>query len=164
MHTATPSPAPRQDRLLRELIHDPYHAKKKPTEPTVCAECGAVYHDGRWQWREAPPGAHREFCPACQRVHDHCPAGFLTLQGGFLAAHRDEILGLLHNIEESHKAEHALKRLIALEDQADGSLLATFTDPGLARATGEALHSAYQGELDFAYQEDEYLLRVFWRR
>jgi hypothetical protein len=154
----------RQDRLLRELVHDPYHSKKKLTEPTVCPECGAIYRGGRWQWGEAPAGAHKEICPACHRFKDHCPAGFLTLSGDFLAGHKDEILHIIRNVEQREKAEHALKRLMAMEDQADGSVLATFTDPQLARAAGEAVHSAYQGDLDFTYQENEFLLRVAWSR
>lgn len=158
------SPTPRHDRLIQERIHDPYHLGKKPSEPTVCAECGAIYHAGRWQWLATPPGAHHDHCPACQRMRDHCPAGFLTLDGPFLAEHREEILGLVHNIEQNQKHQHALKRLMAQEEQADGRLLLTFTDPDLARAVGEAVHNAYQGELDFAYQENEYLLRVHWHR
>jgi hypothetical protein len=159
-----PSHEGRQDRLIRELVHDPYHSKKKLAEPTVCSECGAVYHAGRWQWSEAPAGAHRELCPACHRIQDHCPAGFLTLSGEFLAGHKDEILHLIRHVEQNQKAEHPLQRLMSVDEQADGSLLATFTDPQLARAAGEAVHRAYQGDLDFTYQENEFLLRVAWSR
>jgi hypothetical protein len=165
-HTQPPnsSHGDRQDRLIRERVHDPYHAKKKLAEPTICPECGAVYHAGRWQWGEASAGAHHELCPACQRVHDHCPAGFLNLSGDFLAGHRDEILNLVRHVEQNQKNEHPLQRLMAMEEQPDGSLVATFTDPQLARAAGEAVHRAYQGDLEFAYQENEFLLRVAWRR
>jgi len=38
------------------------------------------------------------------------------------------------------------------------------SDPHLARDVGEALHSAYQGDLDYHYQEGEFLLRVSWQR
>ena len=154
----------RQDRLIRELVHDPYHSKKKMTEPTQCPDCQAIYHEGRWRWGAAPADAESELCPACQRVRDHCPAGFLTLSGEFLAGHKDEILHLIRHVEQREKAEHALRRLMAFEEQADGSVLATFTDPQLARAAGEAVYRAYRGDLDFTYQENEYLLRVAWRR
>lgn len=154
----------RHDRLLQELVHDPYHSKKKLTEPTACPECGAIYHGGRWHWGEAPAGAAAELCPACHRIQDQCPAGFLTLGGEFLAAHKEDILNLVRNVEEKQKAQHALKRLMAIEDQADGGVAITFTDPELARAAGEAIHSAYKGELDFTYQESEFLLRVSWSR
>jgi NMD protein affecting ribosome stability and mRNA decay len=156
-------PEERHDRLLRELGHDPYHAKKKLSEPTVCPHCGAIFHAGRWQWAEPPAAAHRELCPACRRVEDQCPAGFLTLGGEFFAGHKADILNLVHNVEQREKAEHALKRIMSVEEQ-DGDVMITFTDPQLARAAGEAVQAAYKGELDFAYQENEFLLRVSWHR
>jgi hypothetical protein len=33
-----------QDHIL-----DPYQARQKLHEGTVCPQCGAVYHDGRWR-------------------------------------------------------------------------------------------------------------------
>lgn len=165
-HTQAPNPhhEDRRDRLLRELIHDPYHAKKKLREPTVCPACGALWHAGRWQWGAAPAGADHALCPACHRALDRCPAGFLSLEGDFLEGHRDEILNLIRHVEQAERAGHPLKRLLAVEEPAPGVLHATFTDPDLARAAGEAVHHAYQGELVFGYQENEFLLRVAWRR
>jgi len=153
-----------QRHNLQELEHDPYHSKKKLTEPTVCPDCGAVYHTGRWQWGVAAAAAQSTLCQACQRLKDHCPAGFLTLSGAFLAEHREELRRRLHKVVEHAKAEHPLQRLMALQEAADGSLQATFTAPNLARAVGEALQDAYQGDLDFDYQAGEYLLRVRWQR
>ena len=153
-----------QIRNLRELEHDPYHARKKLGEPTACPDCGAIYQGGRWQWGQATAGAEQHRCPACQRIRDRCPAGLLTISGDFLAEHREEINHLIRNVEQREKSEHALKRIVDMEEQADGALLVTFTDPHLARAIGEALHSAYKGDLDFHYQEGEFLLRVSWRR
>jgi len=153
-----------QIRNIQELVHDPYFSKRKLPEPSSCPECGAVYHAGRWLWGTSSPDAHLSLCPACQRIKDHCPAGFLTLSGEFLSDHREEILQLLKNLEQYEKAEHPLKRLICMEHQSDGSLEATFTDPHLARAMGEAVRHAYKGQLDYDYQAGEYLLRVKWTR
>jgi len=50
-----------------------------------------------------------------------------------------------------------------IEDQDDGILITT-TDIHLARGIGEALHHAYQGELEYHYNEQENLLRVVWAR
>jgi hypothetical protein len=40
----------------------------------------------------------------------------------------------------------------------------TTTDIHLARGIGEALHHAYQGELEYHYHEKDNLLRVVWTR
>ena len=153
----------RRDRLLRELDHDPYHSKLKLKEPSVCGECGAVFHKGRWSWGGAPEGAHEILGPACQRIKDRVPAAFLTLRGEFFAAHSEEIGNLIQNYIERESAEHPLKRLMASEDQDDG-IAFSFTDAHLARGIGEALHNAYEGELDYEYTKEDIMLRVTWSR
>jgi NMD protein affecting ribosome stability and mRNA decay len=153
----------RRDRLVQDERHDAYKAKHKLPEPTVCPDCGAVFHEGRWQWRDRPAGAHEERCPACHRIHDAYPAGFVTAGGPFFSAHREELLHLVKNEEARAKAEHPLKRIMNVEDQDDGILITT-TDIHLARGIGEALHHAYQGELEYHYNERENLLRVVWQR
>jgi hypothetical protein len=155
----------RQDRLIKEDVHDPYMTRRSPREPTVCTGCGVVFSDGRWQWLAAvPEGAYQELCPACQRVRDKVPAGFLVLSGAFLAAHREELLGLVHNKVEQQKAQHPMKRLMDVEAQEDGSLQLTFTDVHLPRGVGEALQRAYEGELDIHYTDEAGFVRVYWRR
>lgn len=152
---------PRRDNLFQERVHDAYKTKGKLPEPTVCPQCNAVFHEGRWQWRQAPAEAHRQTCPACHRLHDHYPAGFVTLQGEFFHAHHDEIMHLVHNVEKRERAEHPLERIMAVEEK-DGATLVTTTDIHLARGIGEALHHAYQGELQYHYNPEENLLRVSW--
>jgi hypothetical protein len=44
----------RRDQLVQEAEHDAYKSKGKLPEPTVCPDCGAVYHAGHWQWLEKP--------------------------------------------------------------------------------------------------------------
>ncbi|NIP74092.1 MAG: ATPase [Gammaproteobacteria bacterium] len=153
----------RQDRRIREMDHDPYHSKLKLSGPAVCSQCGVVFADGRWQWGE-PGHEYREVvCPACQRVRDRVPAGFLTLKGAFLGRHRDEIENLVRNVEEREKAHHPMKRIMGFDEQ-DGALVVTFTEPRLARGAGEAVEDAFEGELAIQYSEDEFLLRVYWTR
>jgi hypothetical protein len=155
----------RQDRLLKERVHDPYMARRKPTEPTVCPECGVVFRGGRWQWvREAPEHPNEELCPACQRIRDRIPAGFLTLSGAFFDGHRDEIMRLIHNKEEEQKRQHPMKRLMFIEEQKDGSAVITFTDVHLPRDVGEAIEHAYEGELEIQYTEEAGIVRVYWQR
>ena len=153
----------RRDRLLQEAVHDTYKTKGKLPEPALCPDCGAVFQDGRWQWLEKPKQAHQARCPACHRMHDNFPAGFVMLSGDFLAAHEAEILSVVRNHEAREKAEHPLQRVMNIEKSPDGWLVTT-TDIHLARGIGDALHHAYHGELEFHYNPQQNLLRVNWRR
>lgn len=152
----------RRDRLLQEQVHDAYKSKGKLPEPTVCPQCSAVYHEGRWRWLEIPAKAHQEMCPACHRMNDHYPAGFITLEGPYFLAHSDEIMRLVHNHEQYERVEHPLKRIMAIEKHQD-SMVVTTTDIHLARDIGEAVQRAYQGRLEFHYNPEENLLRVYWK-
>jgi hypothetical protein len=156
----------RRDRFIKEQVHDPYMAREKLPEPTACPECRAVYQDGRWEWPstaiEAGP-AHEQLCPACQRVRDHMPAGYLNLAGEFFKAHRGEILNLVHNKVRTEESEHPMKRLMNVEDNEDG-VVVTFTDTHLPRGAGTAIKNAYDGELDIHYSDDASIVRAYWTR
>lgn len=158
-------PPRRMDRRIAEHVHDPYKTRLKLPEPTVCPDCGAVYHEGRWRWPSAPPpdDAHRETCQACHRIHDKYPAGWVTMAGDFARAHRDEIIHLARHNEEAEKAEHPLHRIMDISE-ADGGLEITTTDIHLPRRIGEALRHAFHGALEFHYDEETYRLRVHWTR
>lgn len=155
--------APRKDRLIREEVHDPYKARLKLAEPSVCSQCGAVFQKGRWAWTSPPSGAQEALCQACRRINDGYPAGEVTLSGRFLRQHRQEIMNLARNQEEQEKSERPLHRIMAIEDGQEGVLIKT-TDIHLPRRIGQAVHSAYEGELDYRYNEDTYFIRVSWRR
>ncbi len=164
--TANPGPAagPRRwGRAQTRSITDPYKQMKKPHEPTVCPQCGAVYHEGHWQWIERPAAAHEALCSACHRINDEFPAGEVTVHGSFLAGHRDEILHIVRRQEEIENAEHPLNRIMKIDDAGD-RIVVTTTEIHLPRRIGEALKSAFDGELDFNYDEDGYFLRVDWHR
>lgn len=166
MPHATPSPGyrpVRHDELRQEYEHDAYRSQQKPEEPAVCPDCGAVCHEGRWQWLARPEGAHEVVCPACLRIRDRFPAGFADIGGEFFRSHRDELIHLIRHHEAKAKGEHALVRIMDIEDTDDG-ILVTTTDIRLARDIGDALHRAYSGELEYHYNEGEKLLRVHWRR
>ena len=153
----------RRDRLPMETVMDSYKAKGKLSEPTVCPDCGAVYQAGRWQWLAAPKDAHQTTCPACHRVRDHFPAGYVDVGGEYFAKHEQEIMQLIKHREAKEKAEHPLQRIMAIEKTKQGAMVTT-TDIHLARGIGEALHSAYQGELEFHFNSDQNRLRVNWSR
>ena len=154
----------RGDRLIKERIHDPYMARTKLPEPSLCPDCKAVFGSGRWQWiTELPTEANEQLCPACRRIRDRVPAGFLTLGGSFFKEHREEIVNLIHNKVDSEKRQHPMKRIMAMEDQED-KLVITFTDIHLPRGVGEAIERAYEGSLDLHYEPEASIVRVTWER
>jgi len=153
----------RRDELRDELVHDSYRSAVKLPEPTRCPQCGAVYHGGRWQWGMAAEDAHEHICPACRRERDRYPAGYVRLEGDFFAQHRDDVLRLARHRETQEKGNHALERIMAIED-TDAGVLITTTGLHLARDIGEAVHAAYKGELDYHYNKEQNLLRVNWQR
>jgi hypothetical protein len=166
MKAKTPPPGfrrVRRDKLIQEHVHDSYRSRGKPRESTACPQCGALFHDGRWQWLPQPAQVHSETCPACHRIHDQYPAGYVTITGDFPRTHRDEVLHLVRNVETRKRAEHPLQRLMGVLDQ-DGIVTVTTTDVHLARGIGEALHHAYRGKLQFHYNPEQNLLRVHWER
>ena len=79
--TGNPAGRPaRHDRLLEDERHDPYRDTGKLAEPTACPECSACYREGRWTWHAAPSDAAKALCPACRRIRDDYPGGYLTLE------------------------------------------------------------------------------------
>ena len=154
----------RREQLADDPRHDSYKARGKLPDPTRCPECRALFQKGRWTWNGAPAGTvHEQLCPACQRVRDGYPAGYVSLGGAYLSSHRDEILNLVRNCEASEKAAHPLQRIIAIKD-ADGGVLVTTTDAHLARRIAEHVHDACKGTLALQYSREENLIRATWTR
>jgi hypothetical protein len=151
------------ERPLIEQDLDAYRMPAKLAEPTVCPDCSAVFHKGRWQWLEAPANANQETCPACKRIHDNFPAGYITLEGPYFDTHSEEILRTVQNHEQHERLEHPLKRIIATKRQGDTTVITT-TDIHLARGIAEAVKHAFQGEPELHYNPGENLLRAYWMR
>ncbi len=148
-------------RAQQDHILDPYQVQHKPTEPTVCSGCGAVYHRGRWHWGPAPQDAARGHCPACRRTADALPAGIVKLHGEIALARKDQIVGLARNEEKVEKSEHPLNRIMAINTVEDGIEIFT-TDIHLPRRLGEAVKRAFHGELDLHFDQAGYFVRVDW--
>lgn len=155
---------PRTDRRLPDHESDTYGLGGKLPDPTACPSCGAMYRDGRWTWGAPPADASQTACPACRRIADDYPAGVVVADGEFAALHRREIVGLARNLEEREKRNHPLKRILRVSEPEGGPIEIATTDTHLARGIGDALHHAYQGDLDYRYTDKENLLRVYWRR
>lgn len=164
----TPSPPKvfrpgRHLEMFDDTVSDPYARRGKLSEPAACSECGAVFHQGRWQWLPPPPNAAAVRCAACLRILENMPAGYVELVGSFARDHRVELLELVRNLEAREKAEHPLQRIMSIDERDDGVTIST-TDIHLARGIGEALQHAYKGTLDHHFAPDDYLLRVRWQR
>jgi NMD protein affecting ribosome stability and mRNA decay len=158
--------AARQPRRPRRIHEEtPGQAPGKLPEIAGCPDCGASYRNGRWTWKKAPAGSYEHVCPACERVAADYPAGVLHVDGGFAAAHREELVALVRNIEERERAEHPLNRIMTVADESTGFAV-TVTDGKLAQTFGRALQSAYQGRLEHptTTSDTENLVRVRWTR
>jgi len=155
----------RSGRAQQPERDDPYGWAGKPGAPSVCPQCHAVYHDGRWTW-DAPPseGAANLLCQACQRIRDDYPAGAVTLAGMFVAEHMDDLILLVHAQAEAEGKEHPLNRIMAITPTRPDRLEITTTDVHLPRRIGKALEKAYDGTLEERFAADEYYIRVSWRR
>ncbi len=154
----------RKDRLIHEHIHDPYKIRGKLLDRTVCPECRALFHEGRWQWTESwPVDAHQQLCQACHRIKDGYPAGVVNISGDFAQAHRDEIVHMVKHLGEEEKRQHPLHRIMAIERHPE-RLVITTTDIHLPHHIGHALHDAFDGELDYRYEKETYFIRVNWKR
>jgi hypothetical protein len=145
-----------QDHIL-----DPYQPRQKLHEGTACPQCGAVYHDGRWQWVARTPHGSEALCAACRRINDNFPAGVVTLHGDFAKEHKGELIHLARHQEEAEKEEHALNRIISIKEDGGGIVINT-TDIHLPRRIGEAVKRAFHGKIEVSFEEDGYFVRVDW--
>ena len=153
----------RSDRPVQAYPPGSEKSQGKLREPTVCPQCGAVFHKGRWTWKAKPIRAQETLCPACQRINHQSPQGLLTVSGPFAIEHQQEILSVIRHEEARAKAEHPLSRIISVEEKGNGMMIAT-TDTHLPRRIGEALRHAYQGEFSLHYNDDTQFARVTWTR
>ncbi|MFQ5584391.1 MAG: BCAM0308 family protein [Calditrichia bacterium] len=153
----------RKDRLIKNKRGDAYRESTKLPEPTVCIKCGALFSDGRWTWKEVPQNSNQSICPACRRIEDDYPAGFITVGGKFFKDHQKDVLGLIHNIEKQEKTKRPLERIMNINSE-NNHLLITTTGVHIARRIGEALSRSFKGELEFQYADGEKIIRVNWSR
>jgi len=153
----------RHEQLLQERVHDAYRRGAKLPEPARCRGCGAVYRRGRWTWGAAGEGARPVRCPACARIREGMPAGYLSLSGAYLEANRDDIVRRLRRCEKAESRSHPLQRIMQVARE-DGGMIVTTTDSHLARRLGEALVKSFKGDAEYRYGREDNLLRVTWRR
>lgn len=149
---------------LQERVHDTYRARGKDKGPARCSDCGATYVNGHWRWQGVmPPAPATTVCPACRRVKDRYPAGEVVVSGSFVAAHGDEIEGLIRNTADKEASVHPLHRIMRLA-RRKGTITATTTDVHLPHRIGHALKDAFGGALTTHYDDAGYYARVTWER
>ncbi len=164
------SPASRKN-VDRET--DPYIPRKGASAVGICPKCRAIYRNKRWVIDEKEyaartrKGAAEEVvwarCPACRKIEHGFPAGVVTLSGGYLRDHRDDILNLIRNEEKRAMGINPLERIIRMEDRG-GTLEIATTNEKLAQRIGREVRKACRGTVEYKRSEDAKLLRVTWAR
>ena len=149
---------------------DPYQPAEGQ-EASLCSTCRAVYQNKRWFFDEklaaklAGTDKVKEVtCPTCRKIKDHYPEGILTLSGGFLKEHKDEIVTLLKNEAERVAGRSVADRIVSMTEEGKDRLVVETTTEKLAQHLGRAIYRAYKGELDFRWSEMNKFVRVYWSR
>jgi len=154
----------RRDKGIKQRRHDVYKHRGKLSEGTICTTCGVVFAKGRWVWDYDGETSKQITCPACQRIRDGYPAGFIELSGTFFKENEEEILNLARNIEALQKAEHPMQRIIRIRETRDSTTMIETTEVNLARRIGDSISRAYQGEYSFQYADNYNRIRIQWVR
>lgn len=150
-----------------------HRTARAPSEPILCAGCGAIYANRRWSRslnarvradaRGGGPIAVR-ICPACRRARSGMPHGFVHIDGEFVRRHRDEILRLLHNEVDRAAEDNPLGQVLDWGDDGTGGLLVTTTTEHLAIRLGRALEKAFDGKVLYGFSHENKLAHVWWHR
>lgn len=153
----------RRDKQPKAHTPDSYRAPRRATGASACPDCGAVYDKGRWTWNASSTEMHQLLCPACQRTHEHAPAGEMIFDGDYLLNRREEVLELLNRQAASEQREHPLERIMDV-DAHPAHIVVHTTGPHLVRRIGAAMLHAHHGHLEISYRDGEGLLRAHWTR
>ena len=153
----------RKDRLIQEKRKDVYLDTSTLPAESICTNCGAIFSNGRWLWKETSNTTKKTVCPACKRIIDNYPAGYIELKGRFFGDHKNEISNLIMNTEKIEKKDRPLERIMSMKFNNSHAVLTT-TGIHIARRIGEALARSYQGNFSFQYGEGEKSIRVYWER
>ncbi|MCW3526048.1 glutamyl-tRNA amidotransferase [Burkholderia cenocepacia] len=153
----------RRDKRMQPHTKDSYRDPKRPSGDRICERCGAVCDAGRWTWYATPLDRRQLECPACKRMRENAPAGELVLRGEYVRRHRSAILELLERQADLEMSEHALERIMEIEQTGDALVIRT-TGVHVVRRMGEALLHAHHGALAFNYRDSEDVLRANWTR
>ncbi|MEK6546191.1 MAG: BCAM0308 family protein [Nitrospinota bacterium] len=151
-------------------VNDPYIPKGSKHEMSICKGCHAIYKGKKWFIDEElyktnikRKTASVVTCPACLKIKDNFPSGVVTLEGGFLKNHEDEILNLVRNEGDRSLRDNPLERIMSI-NKNKGRIEILTTNEKLAQKIGKSVFKAYSGELEYKWSEDDKFVRVNWNR
>jgi NMD protein affecting ribosome stability and mRNA decay len=150
---------------------DMYLPRGASQKVSVCEECYAVYRNKRWY---ADPALYEKMkknpetldvvCPACLKIHDNFPGGIVTLRGGYLEEHKQEVMNLIRNEEDRARGFNPLERVMSIQEKEAGKLVVSTTNEKLAQRIGKAIKKAFHGAVSYNWSHDNKLVRVNWER
>ena len=143
-------------------LKDPYMVKYN--DPTVCPECGVVYHKKRWVFdeklrEEYNEKADKKLCPACKKIKDKFAMGFVYIETDYIKDKREEVKNHIRNLEEKELKHNPLDRVMKIEENRDKWTIQTTTEH-LAMTIGRSVARTFGGEVKFSFSEDEKMVRV----
>lgn len=157
-----------QDRY-GQPVHDPYYNQDSPKDRSYCKKCHAIFHHKHWYFdsKEIQKLIEKKssavVCPACQKIADRFASGIVTLKGGFIRDHREEIVNLIRNEEKRASGLNPLERIIDIHANGEG-LKVTTTHEKLAQRIGKRLHSSFRGKVAYRWAPGDKMARVEWNR
>jgi hypothetical protein len=150
---------------------DSYLPKGARRRISVCEGCHAVYMNKRWYAEgdvdEAAlrdPDAAEIVCPACLKIRDNFPGGIVTLKGGFVLSHKQDLMKLIKNEEARARGLNPLERVMSVKENGYGSLIILTTNEKLAQRLGRSIKKAFHGDVAYHWSHDNKLARVDWER
>ncbi|MFH1151431.1 MAG: BCAM0308 family protein [Actinomycetota bacterium] len=136
-----------------------------------CPKCGAVY-DGR-RWVPDPTDSllaemsgktiESRMCPGDQRIENGQVEGVVTLTGGFLGTHREEVKNVVRRVAREGRHRNVAARIFEIVEEDDALVIET-TDEHLAERMGKEVEKAFKGDLTIKWQAKDTFARVTWRR
>lgn len=137
----------------------------------LCPRCGAIWDGERWvpepeeELRKAFGDGRREerLCPGDLRLERKQVEGVVTLEGGFLESHFEEIENLVGRVARDARRRNVAARILS-STRGEGSLVIETTDEHLAEKIGKEVEKAFKGDLEIKWQKKDTFARVKWRR
>ncbi|MEK7314115.1 MAG: BCAM0308 family protein [Deltaproteobacteria bacterium] len=149
-----------------DTAKDSYLPKGSQKGEAICKGCSAVYQNKRWRMADVSEKKIKRLsvlCPACKKIKDDFPGGYVTLKGDFLKEHKEEILNLVKNKEERARSLNPLERVMAIKSRK-GEIEITTTTDKFAQRLGKILNKAFSGTVEYKWSGDTKVARVIWTR